>query len=156
MQSKKELKFQIVKKYLLNRLEMQDRAIRKSSKEVEENQAKIAKMRKEIHDLKTTAKNFNSKTCDSCQNALSLPTIHFMCGHTFHDQCIESDSGKRYCTSCYNDFKDIIDKKEQYDLQAKDPQQFFRDLNANAKKFHVVAQYYGRGLFSDLNQEEES
>jgi hypothetical protein len=25
-------------------------------------------------------------------------------------------------------------------------------LDSNAKKFHVIAQYFGRGLFSDLNQ----
>jgi hypothetical protein len=115
---------------------------------------RIDEMRTEIRELKTQAKNFNPKKCDSCSSPLSLPTIHFMCGHTFHDQCIDSDSGKRYCSMCYNDFKDIIEKKEQYDNQAKDPQQFYRDLNSNAKKFHVVAQYFGRGLFSDLNQAE--
>mmetsp|Transcript_17398 Transcript_17398/g.29277 ORF Transcript_17398/g.29277 Transcript_17398/m.29277 type:complete len:126 (+) Transcript_17398:2808-3185(+) len=113
---------------------------------------KISEMRQQIHDLKTQPKNFNPKNCDSCQNPMSLPSIHFMCGHSFHDQCIESETGKRFCTSCYNEFKDTIEKKEQYDLQAKNPQQFQRDLSANAKKFHVIAQYFGRGLFSDLNQ----
>lgn len=77
-----------------------------------------------------------------------------MCGHTFHDQCIEFDSGRRFCVVCFMQHKDTLDKKDQYDNQAKDPQQFYRDLNANAKKFHVVAQYFGRGLFSDLNSAE--
>ena len=122
---------------------------------MEENLKKIKDMRSEINDLKTSAKNFNPKKCDSCSAALSLPTIHFMCGHTFHDQCIESDNGRRFCGSCVSNFKDIMDKKEQYDLQAKDPQQFYRDLNSNAKKFHVVAQYFGRGLFSDLNRDKK-
>jgi len=91
LSSKPQLRFKVIKKYLLNRLEAQDRVIRKNNKQVEENMAKIAKMRQEIQDLKTTCKNFNPKQCDSCKNQLSLPTIHFMCGHTFHDQCIEAD-----------------------------------------------------------------
>ena len=87
---------------------------------MEENLKKIKEMRSEINDLKTSAKNFNPKKCDSCSSALSLPTIHFMCGHTFHDQCIESDNGRRFCGSCVSNFKDIMDKKEQYDVQAVD------------------------------------
>lgn len=114
---------------------------------------KIKTMRLEIQELKTQAKNFNPKKCDNCQESLKLPSIHFMCGHTFHDLCIEQDQGRRCCSICFTNFKEVIDKKEQFDMQAKDPQQFYRDLNRNAKKFHVVAEYFGRGLFSDLNQE---
>lgn len=120
---------------------------------VDQNMEKIKTMRTEIQDLKTKAKNFNQKKCPHCQEPLTLPTIHFMCGHTFHDPCIDADEfGQRQCSVCYNDYKDIIDKKDQYDTQAKDPQQFFRDLRGDSKKFHVVAQYFGRGLFSDLNK----
>jgi uncharacterized coiled-coil protein SlyX len=121
LQSKPNLKFSVIKNYLLSRLQVQDKLIRKNNKQVDENMEQISQMRQQIKDFKTQAKNFNPKKCDSCQNPLSLPTIHFMCGHTYHDQCIEADSGKRFCTQCYNEFKDIVDKKEQYDMQAKNP-----------------------------------
>lgn len=124
LQSKPKLKFSVIKKYLLGRLEVQDRLIRKNNKQVDENLKKIEQMNLQIKDLQTQPKIFNPKKCDSCQHNLSLPTIHFMCGHTYHDQCIEADNGKRFCTSCYNEFKDTADKKDQYDLQAKNPQQF--------------------------------
>jgi len=52
-----------------------------------------------------------------------------MCGHTFHDSCIESDNGQRHCNTCFASFKEVADKKEQFDLDAKDPMQFYRDLN---------------------------
>jgi hypothetical protein len=137
---------------LLNRLAIQDKVIRKNQQAVEENMKKVTEMRQEIQDLKTTAKNFNPKKCDLCHEDLKLPTIHFMCGHTFHDSCIESDAGRRFCNTCYSSFKEVMDKKEQFDIDAKDPKQFYRDLNRNAKKFHVVAEYFGRGLFSEINQ----
>ena len=59
LQSKPNLKFKVIKKYLLNRLEVQDRVIRKNNKAVDANMEKIKTMRNEIHELKTQAKNFN-------------------------------------------------------------------------------------------------
>ena len=154
LKSNTQLQFKVIKKYLLNRLEVQDKVIRKNKEAVDHNTSKVREMRKEIHELKTTAKNFNPKTCEMCKEALKLPTIHFMCGHTFHDSCVESDAGRRFCNTCFGQYKETLDKKEQFDIDAKDPKQFYRDLNRSAKKFHVVAEYFGRGLFSDLNIEK--
>ena len=53
------------------------------------------------------------KNCSHCQEALRLPIVNFMCGHTYHDSCIEKDKhDKPYCTYCYNDAKnkDIKEK----------------------------------------------
>jgi hypothetical protein len=61
--------------------------------------SKIGEMKKEIVELKTTAKNFNQKECSNCDKKLTLPTVHFMCGHTYHDYCVESE-GKRKCVKC--------------------------------------------------------
>ena len=59
LQSKPNLKFKVIKKYLLNRLEAQDKVIRKNNKAVDKNMEKIKTMREEINELKTKAKNFN-------------------------------------------------------------------------------------------------
>lgn len=45
LQNKPKLKFSVIKKYLVNRLEVQDRVIRKNSKQVDENTSKIKLMR---------------------------------------------------------------------------------------------------------------
>ena len=45
LQNKPRLKFSVIKKYLVNRLEVQDKVIRKNSKQVEENTHKIKSMR---------------------------------------------------------------------------------------------------------------
>jgi len=45
LQNKPRLKFSVIKKYLVNRLEVQDKVIRKNSKQVEENTQKIKSMR---------------------------------------------------------------------------------------------------------------
>ena len=45
LQNKPKLKFSVIKTYLVNRLEVQDRVIRKNSKQVDENTQKIKQMR---------------------------------------------------------------------------------------------------------------
>ena len=56
---------------------------------------------------------------------------------------------------CFNSFKEVAEKKEKFDEQANDSQQFYRDLKSNAKKFHVISQYFGRGLFSEINSAKD-
>ena len=61
---------------------------------------RIAKMKAETMELRTSCKSFNQKECSLCDKKLALPTVHFMCGHTYHDYCVESE-GKRRCLKCY-------------------------------------------------------
>ena len=57
--NKPTIKFKVLKKYLLERLEQQDKIIKKNNKKVDDNMEKINKMKSEIVELKTTAKSFN-------------------------------------------------------------------------------------------------
>lgn len=91
----------MLRKYLLERLKQQDEVIKKSRKKVDENLEQIGKMQTEMVELRTQAKTFSQKECTLCKKKLSLPTVHFMCGHTFHDYCVESE-GRRKCPKCSN------------------------------------------------------
>lgn len=116
----------------------------------------IKSLRKNITELKTQAKNFNPKKCNHCKEDLNLPIIIFMCGHTYCETCTEYDAAQKTCSMCADKFNDVKSKKEQYDQQAKDPQQFFRELQNNrGRHFHVISKYFGRGLFSDLTQQPD-
>lgn len=101
VQSRKNLKFKVLRSYLLERLKQQDEVIKKSKKKVDENMETINKMQSEIVEIRTQAKTFASKECSQCKKKLALPSIHFMCGHTYHDYCIEGE-GKRKCLKCQN------------------------------------------------------
>ena len=99
VQARKNLKFKVLRGYLLERLKAQDEVIKKSKKKVDENMETIGKMQTEIVELRTQAKTFSQKECTLCKKKLALPSIHFMCGHTYHDYCVESE-GKRKCIKC--------------------------------------------------------
>jgi hypothetical protein len=67
VQGKKNLKFKVLRKYLLDRLKGQDEVIKKSKKKVDENLEQIRKMTEEMHELRTTAKTFALKDCTLCK-----------------------------------------------------------------------------------------
>ena len=60
--------------------------------------------------------------------------------------------GNDYINRVFVEFQEVIDKKEQFLDQAKQTEQFFKELNQKKIKFNVVAQYFGRGLFSEIDQ----
>ena len=48
-------------------------------------------MREDISKMKRVAKNFDSSNCSYCDKPLSLPSVNFMCGHSYHEYCIENE-----------------------------------------------------------------
>ncbi len=53
VQSRKNLKFKVLRSYLLERLKQQDEVIKKSKKKVDENMDTITKMQAEIVEIRT-------------------------------------------------------------------------------------------------------
>lgn len=156
LNAKPKLKFMVIKQYLLNKLQIQDLEIRKNTVLVDKNVQKIKQTRDEIKQLRETTINFNmkKKQCDSCTDELTLPTIHFMCGHTFHDRCIPVDEkGQRLCEKCIGQYKSLLEQREQ--MNNLDEDAFNSELQSTAKRYHVVSNYYGKGLFTDLKFKEE-
>ena len=45
----------------------------------------------------------------------------------------------------------MIEKKQQYAEQQHDTEQFFKELSGSKTKFDKIAEYYGRGLFSSID-----
>jgi len=48
------------------------------------------------------------------------------------------------------DFENKLTIQKQYEAQAHNTKQFLEDLSKETQKFSVIANYFGRGLFSDL------
>lgn len=71
-------------------------------------------MQEEMHELRTQAKTFAQKECTLCNKKLALPSIHFMCGHTFHDYCVESNGDhRRQCPKCQGEFTEVVERRMQ-------------------------------------------
>lgn len=116
---------------------------------------RIDAMREDIRLMKTQAKNFDQKNCDQCGKELALPSVHFICGHSFDEFCVDGDQIKR-CNIHGQGFDEKIRRKEHYNLQAHDQLKFNQELWKKPQKFDTIANYFGQGLFSDLGAQLES
>jgi hypothetical protein len=104
--------------------------------------------RGEFRKLKTTAKPFLSNNCVQCQNGLNFPSIHFMCGHSFHENCL---GGERECSRCGFEMRNIIERKERYEESASDQTKLFEMLQERKESgFEVIGEFLGKGLFSKI------
>jgi len=51
-----------------------------------------------------SAKIFQPNQCAQCRQRLDLPAVHFMCGDSFHAQCLAND---KECPICTPEFQKV-------------------------------------------------
>ena len=50
--------------------------------------AEVAELNREAHRLGEEAVVIKPRTCASCEDAISVPAVHFFCEHSFHASCL--------------------------------------------------------------------
>lgn len=69
-----------------------------------------------------SAKIFQKTKCSMCNSPLELPSVHFLCGHSFHQHCLESFAeSEAECPTCTPENRKVMDM-----LRAQDQK---RDLH---------------------------
>ena len=143
----KKITFGIIKNYLKKQLKRMKREADSDQKELQENLKSINQKKKEIHELKTQARKFQSTKCANCEGKLSLPSMHFMCMHSYHLHCLTD--GERRCQRCADLAIRAAERREEFMMQSKNHETFFKELESSEDRFETIAKYYGRGLFSN-------
>nr|AVN98119.1 Vps11 [Castula fusca] len=147
----KTLAFSILKDYLVKKIKKLQDYTTKNRKTIGKLSEDTDKTKQSIGTLRTTAQLFQLKECAECGKKLELPIFHFMCNHSFHDYCVSSESSMKECPKCVIQAQQVIDKKNQLMGQLENKEQFFKELKEGDRKFDVIAQYFGRGLFAGLD-----
>ncbi|XP_038609321.1 vacuolar protein sorting-associated protein 11 homolog isoform X3 [Tachyglossus aculeatus] len=141
----------VVKDYLVQKLQKQSRQIQRDELHVRKYQEETARLRQEIHDLKTSPKIFQKTKCSMCNSALELPSVHFLCGHSFHQHCFESYAeSDADCPTCLPDNRKVMDMIRAQEQKRDLHDQFQHQLQCSNDSFSVIADYFGRGVFNKL------
>ncbi|KAI9446876.1 hypothetical protein F5148DRAFT_1278202 [Russula earlei] len=87
---------------------------------------------------------FHATQCSQCGGHLDLPSIHFMCNHSFHQRCLgDHDTECPLCVRAHGVIQEIRRNNErladQHDL-------FLADVKENG--FRAVAAAFGRGVLN--------
>lgn len=73
------------------------RWIRTEQDQIDENEQLIKSYQEEcdriqghIEEITQKPRVFQAAKCSACNHSLELPSVHFMCGHSYHQTCFES------------------------------------------------------------------
>ncbi|XP_061659657.1 vacuolar protein sorting-associated protein 11 homolog isoform X1 [Syngnathoides biaculeatus] len=141
----------VIKDYLINKLQRESQQIEDDEYKIGQYREETAHLRSEIQELKTSAKIFQKTKCNMCNSPLELPSVHFLCSHSFHQHCFESYAdNEAECPTCAPENRKVMDMLRAQDQKRDLHDHFNRQLQSSHDGFSVVADYFGRGVFNKL------
>ncbi|XP_033108411.1 vacuolar protein sorting-associated protein 11 homolog isoform X2 [Anneissia japonica] len=147
----------VVKDYIIRRLQQENDQINEDQRLIQQYQQETEKMKGQIEDLKASAKIFQVSTCSICNHALELPSVHFLCQHSYHQHCFEGYAeNDQECPVCAPENKKVLDIIRAQEQSRDLHEQFHRQLEKSSDGFSVVADYFGRGVFNKVTLVTES
>ncbi|XP_071483682.1 vacuolar protein sorting-associated protein 11 homolog [Diadema antillarum] len=141
----------VIKDYIVRRLQQENDQIAEDERLIKQYREETRKMKSQIEEMKTSAKMFQVSKCSVCNHPLELPSIHFLCQHSYHQHCFESYAeNEQECPACLPENRKVLDIIKAQE-QSKDlHEQFHRQLEKSQDGFSVVADYFGRGVFNKV------
>ncbi|KAK8761173.1 hypothetical protein V5799_027563 [Amblyomma americanum] len=137
-----------LKDYLVRHLQAESRQLDEHQRLIAQYRQETERVRQEMHELRHGPRIFQDAKCSGCNHQLELPSVHFLCGHSYHQQCFEnyaeSDTDCPECLPQHSKVMDILRSQEQSRNLHED---FHHQLERSEDGFSVVADYLGRGLF---------
>ncbi|KIW82030.1 hypothetical protein Z517_05057 [Fonsecaea pedrosoi CBS 271.37] len=143
----------MVKGYLSDNISRERKEIQANRRLIDSYRTETASKKAELADLSTKPVVFQARRCSSCNRNLTLPTVHFMCKHSFHQECLnkpgigmdENDS-KVECPLC-KPGNDTIRAIRRQQVESTEQHELFQAALARSNnRFGTVSEFFGRGV----------
>ncbi|KIW34222.1 uncharacterized protein PV07_01014 [Cladophialophora immunda] len=143
----------MVKAYLSDNISRERKEIQANRRLIDSYRTETASKKAELADLGTKPVVFQARRCSSCNRNLTLPTVHFMCKHSFHQECLnkpgigmdENDS-KVECPLCKLG-NDTIRAIRRQQIESTEQHELFKAALARSNnRFGTVSEFFGRGV----------
>ncbi|KAE8152892.1 hypothetical protein BDV25DRAFT_150347 [Aspergillus avenaceus] len=137
-----------VKKYLSDNIERERKEISTNRRLITSYSTETESKKKELEQLGSKPVVFQARRCalKSCGAVLDLPTVHFLCKHSFHQRCLNKVDEDAECPVCAPQNSTIrairkrqVESADQHDL-------FKGELQRSKDGFGVVSEFFGRGV----------
>lgn len=141
----------MIKDYLSDTIERERKDISTNRRRAEEYRTETEAKRKEMDDLGTKPAVFQTRRCAACGRSLDLPTVHFLCKHSFHQSCLnEGDDGQAEaeCPKCAPTNSNIRAFRRTQEELADRHDLFQEALQKRRDKFGTVSEFFGRGVMT--------
>ncbi|KAJ8096870.1 hypothetical protein POJ06DRAFT_45500 [Lipomyces tetrasporus] len=141
----------IVKGYLSEIIEREKKEIETNRRLTESYRQETRAKLDEIRELETEPRVFQSTRCASCGAPLDLPTVHFMCKHSYHRRCLNEVNEDTECPQCAPNNATIRAIRRAQDDMADRHDLFKTALEEGDDKFKVVSDFFGRGVMEQVD-----
>ncbi|VVC44962.1 Zinc finger, RING-type,WD40-repeat-containing domain,Vacuolar protein sorting protein 11, C- [Cinara cedri] len=145
----KNVKIGHIRAYLTSLFGAEKKTFEKEKEMVNKYQKDSENIKNTIQKLKNCAIVFQGLRCSACNNQLELPSVHFMCQHSYHQHCFQAFSeSDNDCPACTPNNKKIMDVIRTQG-QIKDDEALHNQLKQTTDSFSLISEYFGRCLFDD-------
>jgi tetratricopeptide (TPR) repeat protein len=109
----------------------------------------------EIEELASKPVSFSATRCSKCGSTLDLPTVHFLCKHSFHQRCLNVPDHEDVqntdieCPLCAPQNRIIQQTRQAQEESAGRHELFTESLRMTERdRFGIVGEWFGRGVMS--------
>ncbi|KAK2628037.1 hypothetical protein QTJ16_002683 [Diplocarpon rosae] len=141
----------MVKTYLQQTIERERKEISSNRRLITSYRNETLDKRQEIAELSSKPQTFNNSRCSFCGLQLALPAVHFLCKHSFHQNCLnievsEDGNVEGSCPNCRKDNDTIRAIRKAQDESADRHDMFLDALARSNDKFGTISEFFGRGV----------
>jgi len=140
----------VVKDYLIRWLTRESEQIAENERLINQFKDYTERMRQQIENMKTSPKVFQATKCSACKHPLELPSVHFMCSHSYHQHCFESYAAENDsdCPLCLPENRKILNQIQSLENIKNVNEMFDKQIQETDDCFSVISDYFSQGLFN--------
>ncbi|KAL9595732.1 MAG: hypothetical protein Q9219_006270, partial [cf. Caloplaca sp. 3 TL-2023] len=139
----------MVKKYLSDTIERERKEISNNRRLIESYRTETDTKRKEMDELGTKSAVFQTRRCSACGGSLDLPTVHFLCKHSYHQRCLNQIGDEEVeCPRCAPTNNNIRAFRKAQEESADRHEMFQDALQRSRDKFGTISEFFGRGVMA--------
>jgi tetratricopeptide (TPR) repeat protein len=153
LSASKTLELRAVRNYIVKMINRDRATIDACQREIDEMQDEAKKLHSTVTNLQTSAQVFQTAKCHQCDDPLEKTSVvvYFLCGHSFHETCLS----ERDCNICGHAQRQHLQAQKDFEAAAEKHEYFFDRLREQKDGFSVVAEHFGRGIFSVVKRKAE-
>ncbi|KAF2089012.1 vacuolar protein sorting-associated protein 11 [Saccharata proteae CBS 121410] len=145
----------MIKRYLATTISRERKEIASNRKMIQTFTADTTTKKAELEELSSKPKAFTATRCQACGAGLDLPTVHFLCNHSFHQRCLNVDAGfsedgaaRVECPLCAPGNATVKAIRRAQEESAGRHEVFLDALGRSRDRFGTVSEWFGRGVMS--------
>ncbi|KAF5378286.1 hypothetical protein D9615_008715 [Tricholomella constricta] len=136
----------LVKEWLMARIKESRAEIHNDRELINSYRLETAAKLKQVEELTDPEhpRVFHVTRCSACAGQLDLPSVHFMCNHSYHQRCLAENETE--CPNCAREHSVIREIRKNNERLADQHEVFISEVQEGG--FETVAAAFGRGVLN--------